>query len=159
MERPQTLPFGLLGLLAAGAAGCPGTLEDPARFLDDSGDPTGVAPEAAAAKRPGDSASCPDIAQAVFLPTCTDSSCHSAQNQAQGLDLQSPDLAARLVGVASTEGAGLLVDPSSPSSSVLYTKLNAGPAFGARMPLGATPLDSATTACVLAWITAIAADQ
>jgi hypothetical protein len=35
----------------------------------------------------------------------------------------------------------------------VYTKLQPNPPFGARMPLEAAPLDAATTACVLAWIT------
>jgi hypothetical protein len=35
----------------------------------------------------------------------------------------------------------------------MYTKLTASPPFGARMPFGETPLDDATIACVLQWIT------
>jgi hypothetical protein len=50
-------------------------------------------------------------------------------------------------------GPGLLVDPSNPTMSVVYTKLTATPPFGARMPFGQTPLDDATIACVLQWIT------
>ena len=37
--------------------------------------------------------------------------------------------------------------------SVIYTKLTAFPPFGARMPFSETPLDDATIACVLQWIT------
>jgi hypothetical protein len=132
-------------LLVATAWGCPGTLDDPARFL--GADAGAADPEAAATADAG----CPDI-PALFATTCTASSCHSASNKAQGLDLQSPDLAARLVGVPATEGPGLLVDPSTPSQSVLCTKLQPDPPFGARMPLSAAPLDGATIACVLAWI-------
>jgi hypothetical protein len=57
-----------------------------------------------------------------------------------------------LVGVPSGEGVGLLIDPATPSKSVLYTKLLASPPFGARMPTGGS-LDTSTTQCVLAWIT------
>ncbi len=91
--------------------------------------------------------------------TCTGVGCHSSQDKEQGLDLQSPNLAARLVGTAASEGPGLLIDPSTPANSVLYTKLTATPPFGVRMPEGATPLDSATIACVLAWITSSASAE
>jgi hypothetical protein len=67
--------------------------------------------------------------------------------------LLSPNLAARLVGIPATEGPGLLIDPATPSNSVLYTKLSAAPPFGVRMPQGKTPLDSGDMGCVLAWIT------
>jgi hypothetical protein len=146
---------GVLGLQAA-TVGCPGTLDDPARFFDTDGGQLGLASdltEGEGGELSGDAPNCPDVPQTVFLPTCTGSTCHSSQNQAQGLDLQSPNLSARLVNVPSTEGSGLLIDPSAPSSSVLYTKVTAKPPFGARMPEGATPLDSATIACVLAWVT------
>jgi hypothetical protein len=138
------------GLLLGGATwGCPGSLDDPGRFLD-----AGAADASAPVE--GDEAaaggSCPDV-PGLLAQSCTASSCHSASTKAQGLDLQSPDVAARLVGVPATEGAGLLVDPSAPSKSVLYAKLTASPPFGARMPLGAAPLDTATLACVLAWVT------
>jgi hypothetical protein len=94
---------------------------------------------------------CPDIPQ-FLAATCTASSCHNASDEAQGLDLQSPDVASRLVGVMATEGPGLLVDPSAPSASILYLKLMASPPFGAQMPLGQKPLPGATTACILDWI-------
>jgi hypothetical protein len=146
---------GVLAILAS-CLGCAGTLDDPARFFDSDGGQLGLASDPAegeGGELSGDAPNCPDVPQTVFLPTCTGSTCHSSQNQAQGLDLQSPNLAARLVSVPSTEGAGLLIDPSAPSSSVLYTKVTAKPPFGARMPVGAAPLDSATIACVLAWVT------
>jgi hypothetical protein len=144
-----------LALLAA-TAGCPGTLEDPAEFLaplddaaagDDAGgrDSTAIPPAE-------DGGACPDVPD-LFATTCASSSCHSASNKAQGLDLQSADVAARLVDVPATEGPGLLIDPSAPSKSIVYLKLTASPPFGARMPLGEAPLDVSTLACVRAWIT------
>jgi hypothetical protein len=139
------------GLLLGGATwGCPGTLDDPARFLD-----AGAAADVSApveGDEAGAGGSCPDV-PGLLAQTCTASTCHSASNKAQGLDLQSPDVAARLVGVPATEGAGVLIDPSAPAKSVLYAKLTASPPFGARMPLGAAPLDAPTLACVLAWVT------
>jgi hypothetical protein len=134
-------PLAIAGCLALFTAtvGCPGTLNDASAF-EDGGDGD------------GDGGTCPDIPE--FLgATCTGSGCHSSSSMAQGLDLQSPDVASRLVGIAATEGPGLLIDPSSPSDSVLYLKLTANPPFGVRMPLGGTPLDASTLACVLAWIT------
>jgi hypothetical protein len=68
------------------------------------------------------------------------------------LDLQSPDVLSRLVGVKTTEGTGLLIDPADPKMSVLYTKLTSVPPFGSRMPLASTPLTDTMLACVLAWV-------
>jgi hypothetical protein len=121
--------------LVAACVGCPGSLEDPSRFSDAAG-------------------SCPDVPTAVFQTTCSSTSgCHSATDKQLGLDLQSPGVAARLIGVHPMGGPGLLIDPSNPAVSVVYTKLTATPPFGARMPFGQTPLDDATIACVLQWIT------
>jgi hypothetical protein len=99
----------------------------------------------------GEGGACPDI-PAFFAATCTASTCHNASDEAQGLDLQSPDVTARLVSVMATEGPGLLVDPSAPGASILYLKLTASPPFGAQMPLGQKPLPETMTACVLDWI-------
>ena len=82
--------------------------------------------------------------------------CHTSTEKEQGLDLQSPDPGSRLLGVSSTEGPGLLIDPSNPSNSVLYTKLTAKPAAGVRMPFGRPALDDATISCVLDWVTSVA---
>jgi hypothetical protein len=142
--------------LAAATAGCPTSLDDPGRFgvggnasgTDMSGDGEDGG---SALGLLGEGGACPDIPQ-FFAATCTASSCHNASDEAQGLDLQSPDVTARLVSVMATEGPGLLVDPSAPSASILYLKLTASPPFGAEMPLGQKPLPGAMTACVLDWI-------
>jgi hypothetical protein len=118
-----------------------------------AGSPMGGGGIASSAGAGASTLSCPNVPQAIFLPTCTSAACHNSQNPMQHLDLQSPNLAARLVGVPSTEGPGLLIDPAAPSNSVLYTKLSAAPPFGARMPLALAPLDSEAMDCVLAWIT------
>ena len=123
------------GALATLCAACPGSLDDPGRFLDGA-------------------SGCPDVPSAIFAVRCTASGCHTAKDRAQNLDLQSPDVAARLVGVPATGGAGLLVDPMSPEQSVLYAKLSPSPPYGARMPSGKEPLDDATIACILRWIAA-----
>jgi hypothetical protein len=124
-------------------AGCAGTLDDPARFLTSDG---GSAADV-------DAGSCPDIPSTVFSKTCATAGCHTTADLIQGLDLESPLVASRLVGICA-RGGGLLVDPSNPAQSVLYLKLTIAPPFGSRMPLGKPPLDDATLACVLNWISA-----
>jgi hypothetical protein len=142
--------------LAAATAGCPTSLDEPGRF-DVNGrasgpDRGGHAQDGGSARSVlGEGGECPDIPQ-FFAATCTAGSCHNASDEAQGLDLRSPDVTSRLVSVMATEGPGLLVDPSAPSASILYLKLTASPPFGAQMPLGQKPLPEAMTACVLDWI-------
>jgi hypothetical protein len=136
MMRIYPVRFAIVAAVAA-CVGCPGSLEDPGRFTSAS-------------------SSCPDVPQAIFNQTCSSTAgCHSATDKQLGLDLQSPDVASRLVGVKAMGGGGVdyLVDPTNPSKSVIYTKLTAFPPFGARMPFSETPLDDATIACVLQWIT------
>jgi hypothetical protein len=135
MRRRSRLAF---ALVAAAATGCPASLDDPSRFF-----------EAAQGSAP-----CADVPDDLFVPTCAIAGCHNPTDLAQGLDLESPNVAARLVGVRATGGAGMLVDPSQPQQSVLYTKLTFDPPYGARMPFGKEPLDDATIACVLSWIQA-----
>ena len=121
--------------LVAATAGCPGTLAEPALFLAALGDASAPNEDGGA-----EGGACPDIPD-FFAATCTSSTCHSSSNKAQGLDLQSPDVASRLVGISATEGPGLLIDPSSPTNSVVYLKLSSNPPFGAQMPLAGQPLD------------------
>jgi hypothetical protein len=157
-------PAWILALCLANA-GCPGTLEDPERFLGDGGlsaqgqqtGDGGLAGEGGAADDGGGGGNCPDITQTVFAKTCAAAGCHNTMDRSQGLDLQSPNLPSRLIGVMATEGPGLLIDPSNPSNSVLYKKVTASPPFGARMPSGGAALDDATVACILAWIAQVSA--
>jgi hypothetical protein len=135
-RSPRLALLALLSFSAAVVTGCPGSLQDPERFLD------------------GAAGSCPDVQATIISGTCAASGCHSAADKQQGLDLQSPGVASRLVNVPATEGTGLLIDPNAPQGSILYKKITATPPFGARMPFGQTPLDAATIACVLDWITA-----
>ena len=122
--------------LVTACAGCPGSLEDPGRFMANG------------------TAACPDVPQDVFVKICGAAGCHSTVDKMLGLDLQSPDVASRLTGVSAMGGTGLLIDPSNPAMSVIYTKLTPTPPFGVRMPFARMPLDDATIACVLQWITA-----
>jgi len=153
MNDPRNLALVPLVALVAAASACPGTLEDPARFLAAGGD-GGLGEQSQPPADGSVGGNCPDI-PGLFAQTCTASGCHNASTKAQGLDLQSPNLGTRLAGVAATEvaGSGLLINPTAPSQSVLYEKLTANPPYGSRMPLAGTPLDDATMACVLTWIT------
>jgi hypothetical protein len=140
-------------LIALGACSAP--VDNPARPTVDAATGGDAAPgdDALAPDASDSGTGCPDVPQEVIAARCATSGCHSAADKAQGLDLQSPDLAARLVGVAATETTGfLLIDPAAPENSAVYAKLTAAPPYGARMPLGRTALDDATLACVLAWV-------
>jgi hypothetical protein len=140
----HTLPLltraGILGVLLACTA-CPGTLDDPARFTTDGGSGGGE----------GGDGGCPDIPTQVFAKVCSTSGCHTTADKIQGLDLQAPAVASRLVGVCA-RGGGLLIDLTHPMQSVIYEKVTIAPPFGARMPLGMPPLDDPTIACLLTWI-------
>jgi hypothetical protein len=133
--------------------GCPGKLEDEARFLVDAGSldagDTGAPSEAGAGM-----GACGDVPTRIFLPTCGGTGCHGASAPQQGLDLASPGVATRVIGVSAMVCSGKLADPANPSSSLLYTKLAPTQSCGAPMPLARPPLSSADAACVLAWIAA-----
>jgi hypothetical protein len=132
----------LLGLLAL--AGCPGTLKDKERFLPDGGG--GGA---------GGAAACADVSTVpaqIFANKCGGNGCHGAMAPQQGLDLESPGVAARVVGVPAKECTGILADPQDPAGSVLYTKLLDTPPCGARMPFNLAKLSATEIACVKEWI-------
>jgi hypothetical protein len=142
----RVLVIALAFVLAS--AGCAGSLTDPWDFETPQTD------SGAAATVDAPATGCPDI-PTKLATTCGQGGCHDPTTRAEALDLVSPDLAARLVGVPAVEGMGLLIDPATPSKSVVYTKLLATPPFGARMPTGGS-LDDATIQCVLDWITTAA---
>jgi hypothetical protein len=158
---------GLLSTLGF-IAGCPGKLDDKQRFIDyvpaaaagrgggsgaagsgSSGDAGAIAEAGAANDGP-----CGDIIDRVFAPSCGDTGCHGAVAPQQALDLVSPGLAERVVGVPGKACVSTLADPTDPKGSLIYQKLLPNPACGAQMPLARPPLSSEDTACVLAWIAA-----
>ena len=111
------------------AAGCPGSLQDPARFT----------------------AACPDVPTQILAMRCAEGGCHDAATRAASLDLITPDVGARLYNRPAVGGLGLLIDAVSPDSSVLVRKLTPAPPFGAQQPPGA-PLDPATIDCIRRWV-------
>jgi hypothetical protein len=157
----------LVALLAPLAAtslvalsGCPGTLDDPARFLVDAAPVDAgadvvvadAAKEAAPAVDSGDP--CGDVPTRVFAPSCGGNGCHGAMGAQQGLDLESPGVAARVVGVSAKECSVTLADPKNPEGSLLYTKLGPNPPCGSQMPIARPVLSATDVACVKAWIAA-----
>ncbi|MCA1665660.1 MAG: hypothetical protein LC659_15565, partial [Myxococcales bacterium] len=115
------------------AAGCPGSLADPSRFT----------------------AACADVPSETFASRCATAGCHSADARAGSLDLESPAVAARLVGVRATGGEGLLIDPDNSDASIIVRKLTPSPPFGQQDPPGA-PLDPATLGCIRDWVRRVA---
>jgi len=148
-----------VAVATAFSAGCPGKLDDKQAFL--SYVPTEAGPDA---KAPGEAGSgtgggpsdgaCGDIIDRVFAPSCGDTGCHGAVAPQQGLDLVSPDVASRVVGVAGKACVSVLADPADPEGSLLYKKLLPAPGCGAQMPLARPPISTEDMACVLAWIAA-----
>jgi hypothetical protein len=132
-RRPlAALALAALGALFAVTSGCPGTLslEEKQHLAYD----------------------CPDVPSVILARRCANAGCHDADARAGGLDLVSPKLAQRLIGVPANGGAGALIDLRDPESSVLLTKLGDRPPFGARMPSGRPAIDAASYACVHAWV-------
>ncbi len=118
------------------AAGCPGRLEDPDRFLDGGG------------------FLCPDIVNDLFPKSCGGSICHEGAEAAAGLDLVAPGVASRLVNQMGRDCPGILVDPVVPESSLMYEKLLPLPDCGSPMPIGKPTLTPEELACVRDWISA-----
>jgi hypothetical protein len=141
--------------VVAGVAACPGQLQ----FVPDGDKDTGNPASADGSAAPGPDAAeaataCPDIPTAVLAPQCgTTPGCHRSPTPAANLDLASPGVATRLVGVAATGSSGTLADPTHPDASILYKRVTA--ATSPMPPTGA--LDSATAACILSWIAGLQA--
>jgi hypothetical protein len=154
----------LCGLVACAAlaSACPGSIEDPARFRDATvglDAPPGDASAPDATVGLDAPSACVDYVERTLLPeTCATAYCHGAAKAAASLDLESPGLARRLVGVRGSMGCRsvALVDPLRPEASLMVAKLRATPGCGARMPLAGTPLTAAQLECVRAWAEGLA---
>jgi hypothetical protein len=158
----QRWALGSIGAIGLGAlltlAGCPANLEDPQRFADGGAVTTN---------------SIPPCLQTLFSGTgkCSGNVCHSAGAMpAGGLDLTSPDVAARLINVPAThgdidfDGGGVtcptakLIDTSNPSASWLLVKINGTQGTcGSAMPQVGT-LTSAEKTCIQSYVTMVSAD-
>lgn len=127
--------------------GCPGRLTDKEQFLADAGDLDSGESDAG-------NGICGDVLTRIFIPSCGGTGCHGATAPQQGLDLESPGVAARVVGVIAKGCPVNLADPKDPNGSLMYQKLSASPPCGAQMPLARPPLSDADAACVFNWIAA-----
>ncbi len=96
------------------------------------------------------------IQEKIFAPTCGVSGCHSGSRPASGLDLASPGVEGRLVGVPSSCPDKPLVSPGNAQASALVDKLtNASPACGGdQMPPG-SPLGQGDITCITGWISSL----
>jgi len=76
-----------------------------------------------------------DLQRDIFLVGCAYAACHGQPDPAEGLDLEAPGVAARLVGVEGAHCGVPLVVPGDPDGSLLIDKLeNYIPGCGIRMP-------------------------
>ncbi len=92
----------------------------------------------------------------LFAERCGGENCHgNGGSSAAGLDLISPDVEQRIVGVSGTSCGGIVADPSDPEGSLLYTKVSETPECGARMPIIGEPLDEDELRCVKEWISGL----
>jgi hypothetical protein len=126
----------VLGMVAM--AGCPGSLDDPNKFLDGGTAGSG----------------CLDI-PARFKEAapkgCGGVGCHDP-GQPQ-VDLISADLPSRLVGVTGTFCmTEVLADPSDPEGSALYLKLTDDFCGTSKMPLVGDPWTTEELECLAEWI-------
>ena len=120
-----------LGVLAMAAvlSGCPGSLDRPERFVMDAGVDGG----------------CPDVEQALLIPSCGGVSCHENPGAANNLDLVAAGVAARIKASTST-------CQGKPMVSFLLDKVKATPACGAQMPLGSDPLTPFEVQCLESYL-------
>jgi hypothetical protein len=155
----------VLGVLLL--VGCPGTLDDKQRFLVDAGagkagvadGATGGGDDAAPSDAgtnhdAGDTGPCGDVVARIFVPSCGGTGCHGPTGAQQDLDLVSPGVAARVVGVSGIGCTAILADPADPDGSLIYQKLSPTPPCGSPMPLARPALSDEDVACVRAWIAA-----
>jgi hypothetical protein len=95
----------------------------------------------------------------VFSPTCATSTCHAGGAPAAGLNLESANSYTMLVGIQSSQDAGLMrVQPGDPDNSYLIQKLEGTASGGGSMPPSGA-LDQATIDTIRQWITDGAIDD
>ena len=101
-----------------------------------------------------------EIQANVFTPSCTTVGCHSGAGAAAGLNLEAANSYAMLVGMPSSQQAGLQrVNPGNPDISYLIQKLEGAPGIsnGQMPPSG--PLPQAQIDVIRQWITQGAIDD
>lgn len=114
-------------------------------------------PEHLVVESPDGSAPCGDVPLTILRENCTGGICHHAgTNPAGHMNLLSPCVAERLVGVVSSCNGRLLIDPAQPDRSFILEKLeNDRPECGGeRMPFRSR-LPGEKIECVRRWIDAV----
>ncbi|MCA9582611.1 MAG: hypothetical protein KC416_12510 [Myxococcales bacterium] len=144
MQRPA---LNALAMVAMFSAGCPGTLDNPERFL--SGNTMD-----ASTKDDGGSCGSINVELDILSKTtgngCAQAGCHDGQTFPPNLlDLDVPGLSGK---TSASCGGAKYIDPDAPMESLIYTKLAAAPPCGDQMPLDRDPLTDAEVECVLQWI-------
>jgi len=114
-------------------AACAGELDHPERFAD-----------------------CPPgYVEQLFQESCGGAgACHDDSEPEANLDLVSPGVGDRLLGIPSVQtecGDVPMIDPAG-GDHLLLQKLRDAPPCGARMPFGKAKLDAADVECVRRWI-------
>jgi len=95
---------------------------------------------------------------AIFGASCEGSVCHSTGSHTFWLDLQSANVASRLLNVPSLElPCYKLIDPQYPDQSFLLLKVEGNPPAGASMPSGRGVLPADQIECIKEWVEAEAA--
>lgn len=124
-------------VLAVLVVGCPGSLDDPSRFLTADAGPCTLE----------------DVEPVIFVNTCAGAGCHQAFDggaaASRNLDLVAPGIKARLrKQVSSCSGI--------PMASYLLEKVKpTATCAGSRMPLAKPPLAANQIACIEAWVASV----
>lgn len=127
----------LAAAAALGLGACPGGIEQPARFFIDA----------------GDRAACAEAVEPLILSgRCATAGCHERRDPAGELDLVSPGLAARLLGVTARCVDRMLADADRPERSFLLEKVSGDVGCGEPMPPIGQPLSGPEVECVRAWL-------
>ncbi len=93
-----------------------------------------------------------EIQANVFTPSCAGSSCHSGAAPPAGLNLEAANSYAELVGIASSQDAGVMrVLAGDPDNSYLIQKLDGNASGGGIMPPGGA-LPQASIDTIRQWI-------
>jgi hypothetical protein len=145
---------GLLGLFV----GCASDLRDPERFAAD-GSAVAAPASAEAPGTPAAPSGEPACLAPLLAARCASNGCHDDKGSAAHLDLASPGVSARLLGVdaASTgpcAGKGKLIDPAAPAQSLVYTHVLTPPSCGTPMPPGSA-LAPAEVDCFKQWVESV----
>ena len=128
-------------------SGCPGDLEDPARFGYDSGGGGGG----------GGADQCPEdynVVNDLFANRCGGSSCHGAGSAF--IDLVSEGVEARVLDQDSSACSIPYVSSTDPANSYLLDKTTDSPSCGGSMPPGSS-LSAVELACLRGWVESVAA--